>query len=328
MKHVFIAPRSRTIYIQYFEFAKDDNLGLVMMEDSIRRFAKGLTLSHINSLKISDSLFYNYFEKVIKTPLEEKGWAENICFILYGRIYESYGESIVRYLRKRYSNCKIVVYFGDLVSRHKVDIPKAKILLDKVLTFDIQDAKDYGLDWCLEPLSANILKYKSFKNSSIRWDVTFVGAAKMRYKKILQLYERLCEAGLKCDFHIPDVKVRDRAYVGEIGYEPLDFKELLKHVNDSYCVAEVLQDGGVSPTTRYSEAMLFGKNMLTDCVFFADERNRTQNIFYFKDVDDLKEMDLVQLKKVNEYDIGQYVDKLSIKQMIKTIDESLEIKSK
>ena len=188
MKHVFIAPRSSSIYIQYFEFAKDDNLGLVKMEDNIRRLAKGLTLAHVDSFKVLDGVFYHYFENAVRKHLEGKGWTETICFILYGRIYESYGESIVRYLRKQYSNCKIVVYFGDLISRHKVDIERAKIVMDRVLTFDIQDAKDYKLDWCLEPFSANVLKHRNLKNSSIKWDVTFVGAAKVCMCLLLFLY--------------------------------------------------------------------------------------------------------------------------------------------
>lgn len=103
----------------------------------------------------------------------------------------------------------------------------------------------------------------------------------------------------------------------------MDFMSLLEHVNCSNCIAEILQEGGISPTTRYSEAMLFGKNLLTDCKYFQNKDNRTDNIFYFGNVSELKNWDLAKLKEKRPVETPYYKKLLSIEEMIKTIDNVL-----
>lgn len=322
MKYVFIAPDASNIRIVYAEFSNAEDLGMILLTDRTRRFAKGLVLAGFES---ADKLFARHFEEKINKYITLKGWTEPICFILYARIYESYGEMIVRYLRNQFRDCKLVAYYGDLVSRHKMAVEKVKLLFDVCMTFDIHDAEAYGLQWCAEVYSADILKDAAFQKPNIKYDVVFVGSAKTRYRKILSLYEKLREAGLNCDFHIVGVKPKDRAYVGEIGYDHMDYKELLRHVSSSRCIAEVVQDFGGSPTTRYSEAMLFRKNLLTNCAYFEETAHRSPNVIYFHNTADLNEMDLQKLRILPEYDVKPYVDLLSVRTMIKTVNRALGI---
>lgn len=321
MKHVFIAPKERSVYLQYLEFEKEDDLALVLMENEIRKIAKCLTIAHIEDSYLSERIFAGSLKKTIESKLKNRCWNERICFILYGRIFESYGNLIVKFLRKEYRDCRVVVYFGDLISRHRVDIQRCKMLLDGAFTFDIEDAEKYGIKWILEPFSSNVLGHKSLKNIGIKWDVTFVGSAKKRFRKIIHMYEVLREAGFSCDFHITGVSPKERVYTGEISYEPLDFLELLRHVKQSYCIAEILQNGGTSPTARYAEAMLFGRNLLTDCKYFSKAENRTDSILYFDKINELKKINLKEVRKTPVTDTKMYCGMFSVYRMIEEIDK-------
>lgn len=323
MKHVFIAPDDVSIATLYQGFNRRNDTALILLNDYFRKAAKALTMLNITASKKSDVLLWPHFEKNISACIDKKKWEDAICFIIYGRIYESYGMSIVRYLREKFGGCKIVAYLGDIVPRFKFNIDEVKHIFDRVISFDIKEAENYGLAWCLEPFSSNVIDEMKGRNMPRRWDVTFVGAAKNRYDKIIEMYEILKGAGLTCDFHIAGVKPQDRMYKDEIDYGYMDFMTLLEHVNCSNCIAEILQEGGVSPTTRYSEAMLFGKNLLTDCKHFQDKNNRINNIFYFENVSDLGDWDLTGLREENPVDTMQYKKLLSIEEMIKTIDNIL-----
>lgn len=323
MKHVFIGPEDISIAALYQGFRNRADTELILLNDFSRKVAKTLTMLNVTTSKKSDFVLWPHFNKAIGACIEQKKWNHDICFIVYGRIYESYGMSIIRYLKEKFESCKIVAYLGDIVSSFKFDINDLKKVFDRVISFDVKEAENYGLDWCQEPFSSNAIDEMKNKNKLVRWDVTFVGAAKNRYDKIIEMYEILKCAGLTCDFHIIGVKPQDRVYKDEIGYNYMDFMSLLEHVNCSNCIAEILQEGGISPTTRYSEAMLFGKNLLTDCKYFQNKDNRTDNIFYFGNVSELKNWDLAKLKEKRPVETPYYKKLLSIEEMIKTIDNVL-----
>lgn len=326
MKHVFIAPKEGDdLCVMYIDFAIDHNLGFILLPGAVRRIAKAGTMIGFDHFELSSVLLKKHFDCYIKREIYKKKWDDAICFILYGRIYESYGSSIIRYLRKNYQNCKIVVYLGDLVSRHKISLEKMKKEIDAVFSFDKGDAKKHRLIWCLEPFSAEILKSEVFINQETKWDVTYVGTDKGRYDSIIRLYEKLRDFGFRCDFHIIGVEHKLGCYSNEIGAVPLSFMELLQHVNSSKCILEIVQAGEQSPTTRFSEAMLFGKYLLTNCDYFRDKNNRPPNVIYLKNIEEIDSIDLQIIMEISHYDKEKYIEMFSIKNMVKTIDVALEI---
>ena len=321
MRYIFVCPDVSFLYLQYKDFELENND--VIRVGNVRRFAKisaYLRIINWNQINIITSFVYKKIFKKLSID-------EEYCFIIYSRLYESFSSSIYLYLKNTYRNSKVVFYFGDLVSRHKLDILKVVKNSDKVFTFDKGDAQKYNLIWLLEPFSSSITKNKllSEANNLINWDVTFVGHAKNRYEKIIEMYEVLVNKGLKCDFHIIGVPKHKRKYTKSIGYSPLSFIELLKHVVSSKCVVEVLQDNGASPTTRYTEAMLFGKNLLTDCKAFKKNDKRPPNIFYYEKIDDINNLDTRELIKKVEYEKEKYVSEFSIEKMIYDIGKIIEL---
>lgn len=323
MKFIFLSPETDSLIIQYSGFSGKQDRELAIFEDYHRRTAKILNELHV-PVMASNLIYKRHFEYTIGSILLKRGWNDRICFIMYGRIYESYGRSIVDFLRDRYRDCIIVCYFGDLVSRHMVSVKDAKKIFDKVYTFDKRDSRKYGITWLLEPFSSEILNYEDFVLSNKKWDVTFVGAEKGRYRKIIKMYEKFREAGLKCDFHITGVKKKDRVYVNEIGYSQLGFQDLLKHVADSACVAEIVQNGGFSPTTRFTEALLFKRNLLTDCEYFKKPENRTPNVFYFEKIEHISQDMMKEIRKQKDFKNASFVYDFSIERMIADIKREID----
>ena len=117
-----------------------------------------------------------------------------------------------------------------------------------------------------------------------------------------------------------------RKYKDRISYEGLTFTELLRHVLSSKCIAEIMQDNGSSPTTRYTEAMIFEKNLITNCGYFCDERRRTNNIFYFKDIEDIDKFKNLIVENNSDFNKEDFYSLFSINSMINAIQKKLKIR--
>lgn len=323
MRYVFICSDTDFLKIQYSDFGEPDK-GLVLLNRK-RRFFSLLSIIGITKLRIMDFISAHYLRPYFRSIVEDDS-----CFIIYSRVYESFRTSLCRFLKKEYPKSRLIVYYGDLISRHRFDAKEVVSEVDEVFTFDEGDANAYEIKWLLEPFSVGVpsMEVYSKENNPIKWDVTFVGHAKNRYERILHLYERLVNLGLKCDFHIIGVPESRRRHLDDIGYEPLDFSTLLQHVVSSKCVVEVMQDDGVSPTTRYTEAMLFEKSLLTDCVFFRGENTNPPNVIYFNRIDDIDDSYVDRIMNVPEFDRAEYCRAFSIETMIDSIDKYMMMEEK
>lgn len=321
MKYIFIAPDNTSFYLQYVDFKKYGNTDLILIENTSRRLAKVLTTSRTGNLSITKGIA----SVVLRGNLGRIKPEERICFIVYSRVYESFGTVITNYLRKAYKNCIVCVYFGDLMEAHKIDMDSLKADVDLVATFDQGDAKRYDIDFIQEPFSSTVMNHKKLKTelNPYKWDVTFVGSARDRVDKVMGFYYKLKEYGLSCDFHITNVDKSERIEAEDIAYEPLDFLELLQHVVSSKCVLEIMQSNGVAPTVRYPEAMLFEKNLLTDCKILNTPERIEPNIFYVRDADDLTEKKMEEIQKPHTYDKKQYIRFFSANKMVRALEERI-----
>ena len=325
IKFVFVCPDVSFMRLQYRDFQNNGNR-LVTIGGIERKIIKIVSWLGITKFKLFDFLIFYQLRKsfsCINTKINER-----YCFILYSRVFEDFNSSICRFLRKNFRNCYIVVYYGDLIERHKCSIDDIKASCDLVCTFDENEAQKYDIDWILEPFSSSIkdMDIFSVENNPLRYDITFVGRAKNRYKKIIELYEKLTSYGYSCDFHITGVPENMRKYKDRISYEGLTFTELLRHVLSSKCIAEIMQDNGSSPTTRYTEAMIFEKNLITNCGYFCDERRRTNNIFYFKDIEDIDKFKNLIVENNSDFNKEDFYSLFSINSMINAIQKKLKIR--
>lgn len=260
------------------------------------------------------------FKKYLHIAFEPFDDDKPLCFILYGRVFEFYGKTLTKRLRKRYKQCRIVCYLGDLLASFQCSMHYMRSACDVICTFDKGEAEKYGLVFCQEPFSWHDVKTE-FGSINKRYDVTFVGLAKNRLTEILRLYSELTARGFLCDFHIFGVPKEAQLYPEHISYNKrLSFKEVLRHVLEAHCILEIMQVDGVSPTTRFSEAMLYERNLLTNCRSLASCAKKNVSVF---DVDHPERIDYDFIRKPCTVLNDSYKELLSIKTMVRTVEAAI-----
>ncbi len=242
-----------------------------------------------------------------------------ICFVFNARsVWLLNG--VDKYLRKKYPGCRIVAHFTDLVRyAYPKEVEKLVEKLDLCLSFDHADAEKYGMGYY--PLVYS--PYDVPDDPEIaESDVYFVGKAKDRLPQILTAYEKLRDAGLKCEFYITGVAPENQKYADEIHYcGQMSYVENLKHVKKSKCLLEIMQGGGHGYTLRVCEAIMYDKKLITDnpeiagAPFFAPER-----ISVFRDVNDIDPSFVTAEPLVAEFG---WKDRLSPLRLLEYIDERI-----
>lgn len=336
MKYVFIGNGTDDIKSYYIDFNRFDYSELVMLPSSIFNlklnwfgsilFCLEKTKFHNTRLakrsrrlynradfyRTNKKVCYNFLDSIKKVAREDE-----VIFIIYARIYEYSGTLVLKYLKKKYPKSKFVIYFGDVMNSYSIySIDRMRKDFSEIFTFDKSEAEKYNFKFLQEPFS--FVDYGRFDNE---YDITFVGAAKNRLDEIYLAYEKAKNLGFKNDFHIFNVSDPEMKYKDEISFNKwMPFSEVMEHVLKSKAIFEVVQKDGFSPTTRYAEALLYKKYLITNCKAFRDKKDLPQNIIYFENPEDI---DFSKINRPLEYDNEDYIKKLSIETYIKTIDSFL-----
>lgn len=230
-----------------------------------------------------------------------------ICFVFFIRRCYLLKYGLMEHLKKRYPDAKFVCHYQDLVAHcPDVAVDEIKRRFDLVLSFDQQDAKQYGLEYY--PLVYS--DYEVPQNPDIKpSDVFFVGKAKDRLQDIIDAYKRLRDAGLRCDFHITGVPKDKRQLEDEIDYcDKMPYIENLQRIKATKCLLEVMQKGGHGYTLRACEAIMYDRKLLTNnpevtgAPFYSAD-----NVSVFTSA---KDIDLDFVKTAHDADYN-YKDKLS-----------------
>lgn len=236
--------------------------------------------------------------------------SRNVCFIFYARVYELYGDDLVYLLRAKYPESKLICYYGDLVQRHIFKLGEASAAFDYLFTFDSMEAEKYRIKFLQEPLG-NV----DTAPREIKYDVVFVGEAKDRLELVMNIYERLKARGFSCKFHIRSVPEEKRIHSDSIVYRGMPYAELLELDKQSRCVLEIMQGAGAySPTTRWAEAMLLHKYLLTNCPALSNSTD--PQVIYFRDPADIDFDQIRQPMPETDFDWADY---FSVRRMILSI---------
>ena len=184
-------------------------------------------------------------------------------YILLAESYHlSYSNNFLNYLKSKYPDAKLIFCFSNPAGDYNLKkLQKVILNYDAVLTFHKKDAELYGYFYCDDmPYRLPNIDQDDLDNS----DVFFVGANKGRLRLLLSIYDKLSNAGLKCDFFICGVEKKDQIFREGIVYNKrISYDEVLKHVKASKCVLEVLQNGNNYVSIRTNEAIQYNKKLLT-----------------------------------------------------------------
>lgn len=202
-----------------------------------------------------------WFKRALKGMDLQK--EDEIYFLLYESFHLSYSRGFLQYLHRNYPKAKLCFMYLNPVTRLiYTKVQKVEDCLDAVITFNEKDAKKYNLSLCQnQPYKLPLYKDEGIPAS----DVFFIGADKGRLPKLIAIYEKLVNAGLKCDFHIVGVPAEKQQYNDDIVYnKKIPYSEVLARVYATRCVLEVLQNNEDYLSIRTLEALQYHRKLLTE----------------------------------------------------------------
>lgn len=153
---------------------------------------------------------------------------------------------------------------------------------DLIYTVDKDDASKYGFNFT----NAVYSKRNMINNHCSNWKVSYVGAAKNRLPElhaIAAIFEQM-----KSIFYINGVKREERCPLNNVIYNhAMDYAEVLRVVDMSDCIVEVLQKGQRGFTFRTYETICYNKKLITNNVDIKEcEFYNPRYIKIYSEIDD------------------------------------------
>lgn len=297
--------------------------------------AKVVTFPYDYANKLVQNLFFfhnsNRVNKRINLPLKRVWYPryfindfkddKPLCFILLNRFW--FPPEYLQYLKKTYPNAKFVLLLRDLMkisdnpfSRRFINNP----IFDLQMTIDRDEAKQYGMVYFDEYESKiDVPIAKDYPIS----DVFFAGKVKDRMDKLMTAYDIFTKAGLKCEFYLTGTpEDRKESHEG-ITYadRSMPYIDMLYKTVNTRCVLEFNQDGALGFTSRFLEAVMYNKKLITDNPAVKDTKfYDPTKIQVVKNAADIDPMFILN----NEGDINyQYNGEFSPLRLLEQIDKEL-----
>jgi hypothetical protein len=209
--------------------------------------------------------------KYISLPLKKKWYSlyyndslmEKPDYFLFFSRYNILIESdYINYLRNKYPDAKMVLYFQDLIKTHpKLIIDEIKERFDLVISYDRFEAEKNSIEFYPSVYSSSDIDTYNLNNNS----VLFLGKAKDRLMEIIHLYELLTKNDIECDFYLTQVPKDQQIYNDKIHYiNWMDYNTYLSKVRKCGCLIELLQKDANSATFRTCESIVYNKKLLTN----------------------------------------------------------------
>ncbi len=241
-----------------------------------------------------------------------------ICFI----IMDPYiSVEYLKYLKTNNNSCKIVAIHRDSVQIWKKSRPQfiQNPIFDLEMTYDPYEAIEYRMSHFNEFESKIDI---SILNQYPEYDVFFAGKAKDRLQRLLDAYEIFNKYGLNCFFYITGVNHEDRVEKKGIVFADklMTYREMLKHSVNSRCLLEINQQKLTGYTSRFLEAVMFNKLLISDNQFIKTTKFYKPE--YIQVVDNILDIkpDFVLSNISIDY---KYKDEFSPKHLISQIEKEL-----
>ncbi len=244
-----------------------------------------------------------------------------ICFVLNNfQIPFDY----ILFLKKKYPKARFVKLHRDLTTHFYQRYPdyskeRCEKLFDYSFTYDAHEAEQNGWVYFDEFESMTSIPKT---NIGKEYDLFFAGRAKDRLTKLLRIYEKLSSAGIKVNYYLTGVSKEDEINLPGIEYSNrnMSYLEMLTKTINCGCLLDINQGGAVGYTSRFLEAVMYNKKLLTDNPYVKKSKYYNPNyISLFKDENDIDLGFIKSHVKVNH----NYNNEFSPIHLIKSIDNIL-----
>lgn len=206
-----------------------------------------------------------------------------LCFVFFG-IWENMivAAGFGDYLKRRFKGAKTVLFLQDILAKsHSMysddcyDAEELKALYDYVISYDKRDCEKYGFIYHPTVFSVPDLPAD---NDFPETDVYFLGLAKNRFTQITDIYDKLTEEKIKCDFFVAGVPEDKRIKREGIHYiSQMSYTENLQRISKSKCILELMQEGAQGYTFRLWEAIVMNKKLLSNNSSLKDSHFYNEN---------------------------------------------------
>lgn len=237
-----------------------------------------VTYPYDYSNKVVQALFFlhnsNRINRRIYLPLKSlwyPGYFKNefkddkpLCFILLNRFW--FPPEYFKWLKKKYPDAKFVLLLRDLMKISDNPFSKRFVgnpLFDLQMTIDRDEAKQYGMVYFDEYESKiDVPIAKDYPIS----DVFFAGKVKDRMEKLMTAYDIFTKAGLKCEFYLTGTPEDQKKPLEGVTYaeKSMPYIDMLYKTVNTRCVLEFNQEGALGFTSRFLEAVMYNKLLITD----------------------------------------------------------------
>lgn len=238
-----------------------------------------------------------------------------LCFIFTFHMDLDY----LQYLKSVYRDSIFVVLNRDLICTDKQWYNEYinSGLIDYWISYDKGDAEKYHMYYY--PQMQSKIDIPSSKIN--RFDVFFVGRAKNRLKKLVEVYDFLTASGLSCFFYIVGAENNSPKRSGIVySRRTMSYKKMLIYNLQAKCLLDINQKNAKGYTSRFMEAVLYNKKLLTDNLNIKNDRFYCENYIHcFNEIKDIS-IDFVNSDIVVNYN---YQDEFSPKNFIYFLDRLL-----
>lgn len=300
---------------------------------SVPRIKKGLLekLFRIHNAEPLNRYFELPFKRIwFQKVVDESsfGKEDEILFILYESFHMSYSRSLINHYKKKYNNSKFVYIFTNPVGEYNLGrLDRIRDLLDAVFSFCEEDAIHYGFLF----LKADLFLLPPQDNYNIKTDIFFIGADKGRLPILIDIVERFRKEEIVCDFWVTNVPKEKQKHSEIIHYnQRLTYEEVLRHVANTKCVLEILQDDKSYSSIRTMEAIQYHKKLLTMSETVKEQWFYSPDIIQVFHCADEISTEFIRSKAIEEVykgiDIGSY--KTFEEFIVSSLKESVTINKK
>lgn len=211
-------------------------------------------------------------------------------------------------------NVTMVLIHVNLI-RHKERMLKERSKYFSVIfSFDKGDCEKYGL----HPYTTYYSKIAFPEMENLESDAFFVGVSKdKRHEKLVKLYRRLKNEGLKPDFYIAHHKDMTKRENGIHYNEWLGYDDVLHKVLKTNCIVEIVGAHQNGLTLRSIEAICYNKRLVTDNPAVKRLKYyKTGFILYTQNIEDadlsfIKSGERVEYNYGNEYSPLRLLDSIN-----------------
>ena len=277
---------------------RDDVCYVAGPQDGKRGLRKMLYRAHFN--KKLNRLVKLPFKGIWNPSYFRSPFRDNkpVCFLLFRDwvsldAYTGY----IDWLKRHYPGSKFVWFLHDFIVNHNdfytgevLDIGHYKSVFDLVFSCHPSEAQEHGLTFHKVPVS----RLFDPGNHARQCDVLFVGKDKGRLERLERIYDQLTGKGACCRFFVSEASVKESSREGIVILDrPMPYITTHKWISESGCLLELRADSRAGETLRASEALIYGKKLITDYTALKESPDfDTANIRFLGPGDDTEGVDI------------------------------------